>query len=307
MDHVPRLIAITKWYPIEQIVHQFGPCVHFPPSIQWLKISIQCSNISNEARNPLRAPYVLRCMFRVEGFSTSSGWWLGVCHGGLATGLCKLSAEWNWPRENTTDITGFHKWGITKMVGLFHGKSWKIPLKWRMIWGYPYDSGNLHIAGICYGYTVKIHVNILFFSLDILHFLCQCIFVDALGEASVLDSGEIGCVRVPWDPRPLGMFMIATEWGHAQQFRGNHGDFKWWFIHYRIGDLANAIWFNQQITVNALVQEIEYSVGFDSSIIWPMICVPSIMSERDGFCVKKGFHRHPKCDVLSMFVTTFPV
>ena len=38
---------------------------------------------------------------------------------------------------------GFHKWGISKMVGLW----WKILLKW-MIWGYPI-SGNHHFGSHC--------------------------------------------------------------------------------------------------------------------------------------------------------------
>lgn len=72
----------------------------------------------------------------------------------------------------------------------------------------------------------------------------------------------------PWDvdDRPR-MVSCPAIWGQP-----------WWF----------------QVVIYPLVQEIECSAGFDlaSYLEFPMICVPSIISERDGFCVKKGFHRH---------------
>ena len=40
---------------------------------------------------------------------------------------------------------GFHKWGTSKIDGLFQGKYGKMLKKW-MIWGYPHDFGNHHVA-----------------------------------------------------------------------------------------------------------------------------------------------------------------
>ena len=47
------------------------------------------------------------------------------------------------PNNSSKSYGGFHKWRIPKLVGLFHGKSQQ---KMEDDWGYPYDSGNLHMV-----------------------------------------------------------------------------------------------------------------------------------------------------------------